>query len=337
MADLGLWYQEAVINGVAMPRRRQGPDTSQRRWDILIRPLMCSGWWGEPGAGGRGRRFIELGSNAGFYLRKARELGYEAIGVENNPLFVAQAKYWEAQEPVGAITIDMDLDKYDLPVAHTVLLANLIYNLPPEYVANLIRKLNVHALRVIVIGRYKPLRAHKSPCDKKSIKGYFKNWLPINGGDDGKHFSMLFINPNMVEADIRELEVFDYKQPHVEALKVVFPEFIKQVDQGKDNLHKTNFYRYLAVIGDNWPRRKMMVRRYVELFHSIKGEGLTKPLVVKPVRNKLVLIDGVHRFMIAKYLGHKRIICIDYERYPFVPSKQWAYYLQLLNEYGGRV
>lgn len=337
MADLGLWYQEAVINGVAMPRRRQGPDTSQRRWDTLIRPLMCSGWWGEPGAGGRGRRFIELGSNAGFYLRKARELGYEAIGVENNPLFVAQAKYWEAQEPVGAVTIDMDLDKYDLPVAHTVLLANLIYNLPPEQVDNLVRKLNVHALRVIVIGRHKPLKAHKSPCDKKSIQGYFKDWLPINGGDDGKHFSILFINPNLVEADIREIEIFDYRQPHVEVLQVVFPEFIQQIDRGNPNLKDTNFYRYMRVIGESWNRRRMLAKRYVELFHSIKKDGLTKPLLVEPVRTSLILIDGVHRYMIARYLGHKRVICINYRHYPYVKSRQWAYYSRLINEYGGSV
>lgn len=333
MDNLGLWYQEAVINGVAMPRRRKGPDTSQRRWDILIKPLMSGGWWSEAGAGGRGRRFIELGSNAGFYLRKAKELGYEAIGVENHPLYVAQAQYWETQEPVGAKTVACDLDKYDLPVVHTVLLANLIYNITPEQVTNLLRKLNVHAIQVIVIGRHKPLKSHKSPCDKKSIQGYFKEWLPINGGDDGKHFSVLFINPKLIEVDIEDIHIFDYKQPHILELKRSFWKFIQEVDSGKTNLKETDYYRYLRNTGNNWGRRRKLVKRYIELFHSIKREGLLRPLLVETARNKLVLIDGFHRYMIAKYLNQRRVICINYRNYHHIRSRQWGHYSKLLKEY----
>ena len=56
-----------------MPARRRY-DTSQHRWDALIKPIL-------PEKGGH-RLFVELGCNAGFYLRKASELGYQTIGVE---------------------------------------------------------------------------------------------------------------------------------------------------------------------------------------------------------------------------------------------------------------
>ena len=65
----GLWYQNATINGVAMPTRSRRRNTHERRWRTFVKPLL-------PLEDGTDRTFIELGCNAGFYLRKMKDRGY---------------------------------------------------------------------------------------------------------------------------------------------------------------------------------------------------------------------------------------------------------------------
>ena len=77
------WYQEATIKGVKMSQRRNR-DTNEKRWKNLIEPLL-------PFTDGNDRLFMELGSNAGFYLRKMSDLGFKTIGVEIEDEFVAHA------------------------------------------------------------------------------------------------------------------------------------------------------------------------------------------------------------------------------------------------------
>ena len=47
-----------------------------------------------------------------------------------------------------------------------------------------------------------------------------------------------------------------------------------------------------------------------ELRESIKQYGILEPLLVAKVDNKLVLIDGLHRMIIAKELGIEKVPCI---------------------------
>ena len=214
------WYQDAIINNVPMPTRRGGRDSSEYRWNHFIEPLIEKE--------GKGRRFIELGSNAGFYLRKAKELGFEAIGIENEPLYVAQAKYWEEKEPIGAKTIEMDLNNYVIPVTHTVLLANIIYYLNPNQVSSLIYMLRKRALNVVVISRHERLSRIKYSCEKNQIYEYFSGWEVIEGGEDKRHWSIMFKNPRMIELDINRLVIFDPVNP--EKRKKFETSFIKFVD-----------------------------------------------------------------------------------------------------------
>jgi len=302
-ADLGRWYQEAVINGVEMPTRRQGSwDTNEHRWNLLIRPFMEKG---------EGRRFVELGSNAGFYLRKARELGFEAIGVENDPTFLRQARYWEAKEPMGVITVDSDLNEFNIPAAHTVLLANILYWQTPTQVEQLVKKLGKAALNVVVIGRHRPLRQHKSACTQEPLVRLFGSWKYELGDQDSKHFSICFRNPNMVELDVNQILVFDYGIPEKGDYFVkAFNKLLRKLDRGEPiNYLTSSYYKYLHIRGRRRKKRTLLMDRYIAMYSDIKKNGLTTPLYVKKINGKYVLKDGDHRYLIAKHLGIKTILC----------------------------
>jgi ParB family chromosome partitioning protein len=49
---------------------------------------------------------------------------------------------------------------------------------------------------------------------------------------------------------------------------------------------------------------------YEELKRSIKQHGILQPLQIALVNNKYVLVDGLHRLMIARELGFKTVPCI---------------------------
>lgn len=311
MKDLGLWYQEAVIDGVKMPRRRKDSDTSERRWQLFIEPLLVPD--------GKGKRFVELGCNAGYYLRKARELGYEAIGVENNPTYLAQAKYWEEKEPMGVKLIEADLNAYKMPVCHTVLLANILYWLTPEQVSSLIKTLSHRAMKVIVIGRHRPLKQHISPCDNVSITNYFHSWLHWMGNVDAKHYSILFFNPNIMEVPIDYLQIHGYGTSHKgDLLEKSFLHLLNLIDNKRPyNPAATRYYKYLHANRIKRSKRTGLFKRYTAMFHDIKQHGLSEPLYIS---NDGKIKDGDHRYLIAKYLKHKTILCTT-AYYRHVPSR----------------
>ena len=297
------WYQDAVINNIPMPTRRGGRDSSEYRWNLFIKPLIEKE--------GKDRRFVELGSNAGFYLRKARNLGFEAIGIENDPLYVAQAKYWEEKEPINVKTIEMDLNDYDIPSAHTVLLANVIYYLNPEQVLSLLHKLKKRALNIIVISRHERLSRIKYPCEKEKIYEYFSGWESIEGGEDKKHWSVMFKNPRLAELDINRLVVYNPDNPEKSiAFQSSFEEIVNLIGDGRPfDIVKAAYYKYFVGMTDSM--RMKYIKRGFDLFNSVKKKGLIRPfIVIKHLDNKYRIYDGNHRFVICNYLGIKRAICL---------------------------
>jgi len=292
----GTWYQEATINGVVMPQRRKN-DTNEKRWKNFIEPFV------KKGEG----RFTDLGCNAGFYCRKMADLGYTSEGVEMESEFLAQARYWEQEDPKGVRIVDADVTSYEVWLSHTVLMANIHYWLTPEQNKALERQLIEKAMNVIVIGRYKTLKRHTSPCHMEYLKELFSEWEIGGIEEHGKHFSILFKNPNLVEKDVDDLTLY---QQFMKSKKFLpsFKKFIKQILF--DNT-KTDYADYLR-----WRKFKCVNRlltRHTKLIHSVVEDGLREPLMIgRMVNGKLDenrLRDGDHRLIIAKEIGIKKLIC----------------------------
>ena len=253
------WYQEAVINGKAMPTRRK-EDTNEKRWKNLIEPLL-------PSRDGKDRLFIELGSNAGFYLRKMADLGFKTIGIEKEDEFVAQAKYWEENDPKGTETIQADLREWPLRASYIVLLANVHYWLTPDELKELIHWLIVRSMYVIVIGRFRPMRQHKSDCRLPALLESFDGWVQGKVTEDGKHYGTIFRNPIIIEREVSELEFFQ-KLMKSKRFYAAFAEMVEKVLSGEITKLETGskYYRYLQ-----WRNDKTRRRRFVKKIKLIKS------------------------------------------------------------------
>lgn len=292
----GRWYQEATINGVAMPTRRK-QDTNEIRWQTFIEPLL-------PYQEGDGRIFLELGCNAGFYLRKATDLGFKAQGIEREPEFIAHARYWEANDPLGVKIIKGDLNLLPFPAASVVLLANVHYWLTRGQFEKLVRRLRKQALYVIVIGRHHARPEHASRCDKTALINRFAGWNNVKSIDGSKHFSVLFQNPKLCEKTTEELlnqELID--------TRVYYPAYRKLVQAvmtgGEITPDTTKYWNYLF-------RRKArnipkLFNRGFHLIESVLEHGITTPIALQ----RGEIIDGNHRIITAHTIGLKWLICQD--------------------------
>jgi SAM-dependent methyltransferase len=297
----GKWYQEATINGVVMPTRRKN-DTNEKRWKKFLEPLI------EKGEG----RFTDLGCNAGFYCRKMSDLGYLAEGVERNPEFIAHNRYWEREEPKGVRLVEGDITEYTPWTSKYTLMANIHYWLTPEQNSELEKKLKAKSLYVVLIGRYKTLDRHASPCTLEYLQELFKDWEEVKVIHDKKHFSVMFKNKYLVEKDVDDITFY---QQFIKSKKFLpsFNEYIDKTLAGeKFDRAKSDYADYLR-----WRQFRSvgtLLRRHTKLIQSMKKDGIREPLVIgrtidgKYDENRLY--DGDHRLIIAKKLGINKIICL---------------------------
>ena len=295
MTAPGRWYQNAVINGMVMPAQRRR-DTSQRRWNTLIEPLIPPD--------GNGRRFLELGTNAGFYLRKAAEFGYDTWGVEKAERFLEQAKYWEAQEPRGVRVEYGDINDYDIPANFITLFANVHYWQTPEQVDRIVERLRDNALHVIMVSRHHRSERHLSDCTEPAIMEWFKDWELLDERRDSKFFSLIFKNPDLVEYDT--INLFNI-QPFTKSKKFLpaMREFVDlNISRRRYTYNHTKYWEYCK-----WRGWKPRVNYHRTLRHKIlmmERDGITRPLLV---RENGLMVDGNHRLITAEYLGIPRVIC----------------------------
>jgi len=294
----GVWYQEATINGVKMPQRRT-EDTTEKRWENLVEPLVRKD----------GGVCIDLGCNAGFYSRKMVDKGFDVIGVEREPEFLAHARYWEEQDPKGVKIVEADINDYDLPCASVVILAQVHYWMTPEQIKALVDKLKRKAVDVIVVGSHVPLKAspdhpnarvHKSQCDLETLRGYFEGWDEMDVESDVQHFSMLFRNPTLFVMGVN-----DITREHKEKTDRLYPAFEKFVITvySPDLWEYTgDYYDYLEWRG--FDAYKTM-EKHVDLIFSILDDGIKEPLTLIDD----CVIEGHHRLIIARQLGIKKVVC----------------------------
>lgn len=289
------WYQEAVINGVRMPFQRNR-DTSEKRWLTFILPLLPAG----------SGLFVDLGCNAGFYMRKAVDLGYRAIGIEIDNDYLRHARFWEDQDPKGVTIIKGDLSEYDLPACQIVLLANVHYWLTDQKLRKLMRNLRKKALSVIVVGRHFRSDVHKSPCDIDSLRRLFRGFKEGKSIVGSKHYSVIFENPKLVEKEVTE--VFN-NQPLTKSRRFL-PSFGRLIDDSSNPLN-SDYYRYLRRRGFKDSKKLLMER--VNLIDDVRKNGIKDPLILGRMVNdkyqKDRLTDGDHRITIAKKIGIKKVIC----------------------------
>lgn len=296
----GIWYQEAKIDGQWMPQKRTY-DTNEKRWKKYIAPLVT----------GTSGTIVDLGCNAGFYCRKMADLGFKAIGVERDMNAIRHAYYWETKDPKHITIIPKDITAFKVPLSNYVLLANVHYWISPVQLAKLIAQFSEKTLNVIVIGRYKTDKEHRSPGDLEFLKKIFVGWDMGRVIKGEKHFSVIFKNPNLVEKSVQEIVP---KQQFFTS-RHFFPAFSKFVDYVltetlQDSL-QTEYAQYLR-----WRRFSKIeatLLRHEALIRAMQENGQTEPLIIgRVVDGKYApdrLTDGDHRLIVAYKLQIPKVIC----------------------------
>jgi len=298
----GRWYQEAVINGVEMPTRRKN-DTNERRWKGLVEPFVSES---------NGGVFTDLGGNAGFYCRKMADLGFRPVCVERSDEFARQGAYWESMDPKGLRFFLGDIMEYDLTASELVLMANVHYWLTPEENAQLEKRFKEKFCGVLLIGRFKPIpEKHKSPCGIEYLRELFSGWDEVGLIRGRKHFSVMFSNPYVSMMNVDELT---FHQQFIKSKRFLpaYNDLIEKVLSKEEfDPQKTNYFQYLKWRG--FKNAGGLFKRHTDLINSVQQVGIINPLVIgRMVRGRYIekrLVDGDHRLIVAKKLGHKLVVC----------------------------
>lgn len=270
------------------------------KWDNFVLPLLpkdCNGL-----------TLIELGCNAGLFLKLAEDIGFGTIiGIDSNQDVIAKGLAWRDSHKGNYKMICKRMENCidDLPLADYTILVNTHYYFTINDWFDYLDKLQYKTRYVIIVTAEKK---HKQHCwasaDVVDIRRYFKNWdevgfidaLPF--GDDPmprKLWSLCF------KSRFIEKEAID---------KVICPNklqdgFCAELDKGI-KYDETNYYRALKKYRTRWTEDKL--RRWtldrVAVFEDIKKNGLKKPMIINADN---LILDGNHRYEVMKYLGYKNI------------------------------
>jgi len=252
--------------------------------------------------------FVDIGCNKGIFLRMAEEMGFNrVIGVDSNTQAISDGL--KHKDEVGGHyefikgRMERVLDK--LPVADYMVFANAHYYLPIDLWLDYLGQLKRKTRYVIIVTAIKRPVISKASADVGEIIKYFNDWefdgfidVPLRGDPYPRQlYGLCFKNPNLERISVDELNNGNHLQDG----------FYEELDQGKAPLETDYFKRLLRYRKCKWKESK--TEQYtigrVELYNSIKNNGLLSPLIVG---NENRIYDGNHRGNMVKHLGYKSVI-----------------------------
>lgn len=302
------------------PLRANSNFYNEGRWYNFIEPLLpndCSS-----------RTFLEIGCNAGMYLKMAKDKGFErVIGVEKNKRYVIQAKYY--RKKIGYDYKIMrkrighwNSDYSSLPMADIVLFSCVHYHMRPIELVEFLDYLKLTAMNCIVVSvrDVKRTRVNRIGGSENEVWRYFRDWegietITIDGSGDPAPrpmYSVLFKN------DLKKYRIKNLLYPQVynkklraHKYKSAFIEFIdKVVKNDMVDIKKTRFYKeYIKIVAKKSLRVQWAkIERFKKLKHTIRDiskNGMKKPILVNKRGH---ILDGSHRIILLEYLGYEYVI-----------------------------
>lgn len=312
------WYQNVEIEGLAFedPNRKGSKFWNEGKWHNFIEPLLPKDR----------RTFVEIGCNAGLYLKMAVEAGFKnVIGVEANPQIMAQATCfrdysngtWKLlQQRVGE---DFVLDY--LPLADVTLLANVHYYFPVGVFSNLVDRLKSRTLYCVLVSGKAPRRLGNAVHWIDAVRGYFRDWIEVGSieglekkGDPAQRKQMYGISfrGNLDVCDVKKAcDRWYEKNSSRHKDLTIFPaleEFFRKVLADEIfNSKETLLYQYWTErsphASPGWILEKLAYKKH--LAEDIQANGMKEPLYYD---QKGKLLDGIHRLVIAKELGYEHVL-----------------------------
>lgn len=162
----GGWYQPIIFPDGSRTHSSKLDDAAfygsesrgMRKWESVIAPSL-------PPL--EGKRFLEIGCNAGLYLVAAKQAGAAKVyGVESHPQFFAQARFVLSRLCPEAELIHGNALTVELPTADVTLLANALYwmvysderGLLPDHEQRMKQFLRRLTGTVVIVGTEEPVR-----------------------------------------------------------------------------------------------------------------------------------------------------------------------------------
>lgn len=325
-------HQNIEIDGVDLgdrSSRKHSKFCNEGKWSNFVAPLLP--------ADRTDMTFVEMGCNAGLFLRMAKEDGFhDVIGIEmlksncdaaikyrnflgmdfkvlNRTVgkdFIGTSKGGIAINPYTEDYKEFDFD--ELPVADVTLLANFHYHLDINTFLMYLDRLRSKTRYCIVVSAKVKSPHWQANPDMNSLRSYFKEWdevgsiyPPNTEGDPHKRtmFSMIFRSPLLKRIDIDTIRNRSGKTAQHDL------DFVQRISYDYDllNMKETSYYKNQLALRSSWKPEEVdaFVIGKIKLLRDVKENGMREAILV---RSDNMLIDGGHRLLMWKVLGRKGII-----------------------------
>jgi hypothetical protein len=316
------WYQTIDIDGENQVfedfNRIHSNYWNEGKWHNFIEPLLPK----------ERQTFLEIGCNAGLYLEKARQVGFErVIGVEGRGQIMRQAETFKevanGDWQLVLQHVGTNFELADLALPDVVLISNMHYYLPIGVFSKLVDSLRNRCLYCIVVSAKAKRRQGNALYDLKSVRGYFRDWrevdviydLDVPEDDPSPRPQMYGV---VFKSNMDSVAVSDVYDPWKKEAEILGHEayglapymegFFRDIFSGDTVVYEdTQFYEYWRQRepkrSTEWTIKRLAYKE--ELARSIQENGMKEPIYFGR-RGKL--LDGIHRIVIAKLLGYKHII-----------------------------
>ncbi len=315
-------HQNIAIDGKDLPaeyrNRRSSSFFNEGKWNNFILPLLPQ----NP----KDRTFIEIGCNAGLFLKLATEYGFRnVVGVEMDKENCEAAKqYRDAHGMDYKIlnrTVGVDFDFDELPVADVVLLSNMHYYIHMSEFMPFLDGLFNKTIFCIVVSRQIRKKKHGYPLPEiDALRVMFRDWEMKRARKTSTQMLDKDPHPRRVHSllfrsRLQRQSILDYTTRTQKYEKQ--QEFIDIINSGQkvrleDTLNWEYWVQRKQIAKEKRPQDKWTdeqirehVQRRFDLVEDIMHNGMKEPVLTHPDR---ICIDGGNRAQILKLLGYDSII-----------------------------
>lgn len=271
------------------------------KWDNFVGPHLPTS--------GKDLSLVDMGCNAGLFLKFAEDLGFRAVGVDSNQEAVERGLKWRDEQggkyKIIHEKIENCLDK--LPIVDYTLLVNAHYYFTINDWIDYIDKLAMKTRYVVIVtAEKKHINRCWASADVPSIRNYFKGWkevgfvdeLPLEGDPDPRRlWSLCFESPVITKVPMGSLDSSNHVQD----------EFYDEIDK-KGDYKATKYYRILKKYREKWGEERLnkWMEDRVKVYQDIKENGVRVPILVDFFQQDRI-VDGNHRYALLRHLDYKEV------------------------------
>jgi len=297
------------LEGELIGREKKEVDSKfwgKGKWDNFVLPLLpkrCEDMV-----------LADMGCNAGLFLKFAEVKGFNRVlGIDSDSDAVHKGLDYKKRKGYKYEMRFGEMSDADFPLADYTIFVNAHYYLNISEFVLLLDKLRNRTRYCLIVSGDKQTYPHIASSRANDIRNYFEDWKEVDGvyAIDGSNdpsprnlWTLAFQSPTLKRVSMKGLDCGNYVQS----------SFYQQLDDGMD-YKKTKYYKIIRAYRLNknpeslsiWTEDQLheFFERKIDLYEDIKARGLMQPIIVNSIGK---ILDGNHRFMMLKHLGHRTIL-----------------------------